>query len=172
MIHENRQVLGFTWNELTFFHSNKYRNFLFLSRLAFCSSDLLTDCKLQYMTWNPDFRQYETVFDNLQLHLWNYSSCRDNSPNINIKEELIRISSYLVKETWHEPGVGISGNEKLWFQCLSRCFFLIQQRRDSALHCWLNSTEQEFGKATQEAQSPENPEALKLNLFNQFSAST
>ena len=132
MIHENRQVLGFTWNELTFSIQINTGTFKFLSRLAFCSSDLLTDCKLQYMTWNPDFRQYETVFDNLQFHLWNYSSCRDSS-NINIKEELIRISSYLVKETWHEPGVGISGNEKLWFQCLSRCFFWFS--RDEIQHC-------------------------------------
>ena len=90
------------------------------------------------------------------------TSCRD-SWNINIKEELFRISSYLVKETWHEPGVGISE-----ISMSVAIFFLqgwlwnfsdsVETRFSIILHCWLHSTKQE-------ARSPENPEALKLNLF-------
>ena len=134
--------------------------FYFLSRLAFCSSDLLTECSISMGRWAQTFvymKPFLTVCDFIFE-----TSCRD-SWNINIKEELFRISSYLVKETWHEPGVGISE-----ISMSVAIFFLqgwlwnfsdsVETRFSIALHCWLNSTKQE-------ARSPENPEALKLNLF-------
>ena len=127
--------------------------------------DLLFVAQICLQTVSFSMGRGAQTFVNIKPFFCNFmfeTSCRD-SWNINIKEELIRISSYLVKETWHEPGVGIS--EISMFVAI---FFLqgwlwnfsdsVETRFSIALHCWLNSTKQE-------ARSPENPEALKLNLF-------
>ena len=73
----------------------------------------------KWILLSPDFCQYKNLF----LPVCNFifeTRCRD-SLNINIKEELIRISSYLVKETWHETGAGIW---KVMLSMSVRMFFL------------------------------------------------